>query len=74
MEDVGVRGWGSGCVVVAAAAEAPLYSQLRGACASNYRQKRGGAVQHVVPFRAGETMLENRSVIRCIPEPSEKQR
>lgn len=29
---------------------------LAGACASNYRQKRGGPVQHVVPFRAGETM------------------
>lgn len=48
--------------------------RLRGACASNYRQKRGGAVRHVVPFRAGETMLENRSVIRCIPEAGEKQR
>lgn len=33
-----------------------LYSWLHCACASNYRQRRGGPVQHVVPFRAGETM------------------
>lgn len=33
-----------------------LYSWLHSACAFNYRQRRGGPVQHVVPFRAGETM------------------
>lgn len=43
---------GGGLSVVAAL----LYSWLHSACASNYRQKRGGPVQHVVPFRAGETM------------------
>ena len=69
----GVVGWslGGGTLSVVAAL---LYSWLHCACASNYRQRRGGPVQHVVPFRAGETMLENRSVIRRIPEASEKQR
>lgn len=38
------------------AVAAQLCSRLHSACASNYRQRRGGPVLHVVPFRAGETM------------------
>ncbi len=49
----GGGGDGEGGLSVVAAL---LYSWLHSACASNYRQRRGGPVQHVVPFRAGETM------------------
>ncbi|KAK2917619.1 hypothetical protein Q8A73_004365 [Channa argus] len=49
-EEVGEGEGEVGALLVVAAS---LYSWLHSACASNYSQRRGGPVQHVVPFRAG---------------------